>query len=278
MLKQVCQISVLRDGPLAIHSFMGPVDGDMVCSQIIETANRVVVVDAQLLRPYARELRDYVNRLGKPLDRVIVSHAHPDHWFGLEAFADVPIYALPETREQISQMGGSLLDYKRKTLGDLRELVAEKAVIPTHELKAGPETIDGVTLNVIKLENSEAPFLAIIELPEQRVLIAQDLVYHNVYPAVGDKSFRGEYLFDGWIGALRDAQTKDYRLILPGHGEPTDAAVLETVIEYVSFAKKLFESGVTPDEFRSTLLGRYPHFRVPEIVDFSVVFLYFRNW
>jgi glyoxylase-like metal-dependent hydrolase (beta-lactamase superfamily II) len=33
---------------------------------------------------YADEAADYANRLDKPVDRIIVSHGHPDHWSGLE--------------------------------------------------------------------------------------------------------------------------------------------------------------------------------------------------
>jgi glyoxylase-like metal-dependent hydrolase (beta-lactamase superfamily II) len=33
---------------------------------------------------------------GTPIDRVIVTHRHPDRWFGCEYFRDVPVYALAE--------------------------------------------------------------------------------------------------------------------------------------------------------------------------------------
>lgn len=62
----------------------------------------IVLVDGQFLVSCARAFRDYADSLGKPIDRLYVSHRHPDHWFGLgAAFSDVTIYALPETRDFI---------------------------------------------------------------------------------------------------------------------------------------------------------------------------------
>jgi glyoxylase-like metal-dependent hydrolase (beta-lactamase superfamily II) len=38
--------------------------------------NAVVIFDGQLLLPYADEVASYGQRLGKPIDRIILSHVH----------------------------------------------------------------------------------------------------------------------------------------------------------------------------------------------------------
>ncbi|MGO8330485.1 hypothetical protein ACC811_37690, partial [Rhizobium ruizarguesonis] len=55
---------------------------------------------------YARQFREHANSRGKEIDRSYLSHRHPDQWFGLgAAFSDIPIYAVPETKEFLKQHG-----------------------------------------------------------------------------------------------------------------------------------------------------------------------------
>jgi glyoxylase-like metal-dependent hydrolase (beta-lactamase superfamily II) len=268
-------VAIHRNGPITIHSYMSPADGEMVNSHVIETENAVVVIDAQLLRSYAQELRQYVDQLGKPIDRVIISHNHPDHWFGLEYFTDVPIYALPETTRQIDQTGDMLLAWKRE---QLRDTIAANKVVPTHTVEEGTETIDGLEYRFRMIVDGEAPFALLIELPTLKAVIAQDLVYNQIYPCVGEKNASGEELFDGWMSNLRALESGGYELVLCGHGEPTGPAIFEEMIGAVAAAKKAFESGIGPEGLKATMLNKYPHYRVPEVLDFANVFLYFRTW
>ncbi|MCK9460308.1 MAG: MBL fold metallo-hydrolase [Proteobacteria bacterium] len=268
-------IVVKRRGPCTTHTYISPVDGEMVCSHIIETARRLVVVDAQLLVPYAREVREYADALGKPIDRVVVTHTHPDHWMGLEAFFGLHLSALPETADELARIGEYLLDLKRKTLGDR---IARRLVLPIGDLAEGDADLDGVTLRCRRLVDTEAPLMALFELPEQRTLVAQDLVYNRVFPVVGDKNAAGQYLFDGWMRALREAQAEDYDLLLAGHGEPTSTGILGELLEYIEFAKGRFEAGAGEQSLRRELVERYPGYRVPEMLDLMSLFLYHRTW
>lgn len=268
-------ITVLKNSQTTIHTYTSPPDGEMVCSQIIETGRRLVIVDAQLLIPYAREVRSYAERLGKPIDRVIITHAHPDHWMGLEIFRDLPLYALPETRQELAKIGDYLLAYKRKTHGDL---IASSLVVPAHDVQEGDVTIDGLTFRFSRVRNTEAPLMLMVELPELKVLVAQDLVYNHVYLVVGEKSEEGQYLFDGWIKCLQSLQVKGYETVLAGHGEPATPSIFQRLVEYIEYAKQLFESGINEDELKQKILIRYPGYRLPEMLDLMNLFLYHRTW
>ena len=65
-------------------------------SHIIELPSQLILVDGQFFAPYAAELKDYVDRLGKPVTRFYISHEHPDHYIGFgDAFPDVADAASP---------------------------------------------------------------------------------------------------------------------------------------------------------------------------------------
>src|ERR1700730_11543421 len=65
-------ILVSQVGPVKIHSYLSPVDGFHVNTQMIEGPTAVVIFDGQLLLPYADEVASYVQTLGKPVERIIL--------------------------------------------------------------------------------------------------------------------------------------------------------------------------------------------------------------
>src|SRR5882762_11336965 len=107
-------ILVSQFGPVKIHSYLSPADGLQVNAQMIEGPNAVVIFDGQFLLPYADEVASYVRMLGKPVDRIILSHAHTDHWAGLqvltERFPNACVFALEGIAEQVRDSGPARLD------------------------------------------------------------------------------------------------------------------------------------------------------------------------
>src|SRR5262249_13369968 len=147
-------------------------------THIIETKNQLVLVDGQFLVPYAKAFREYADSLGKPIERLYLSHRHPDHWFGTgAAFSDVTIYALPETMSFIQEDGQASLSahWKRGGLAPDRIVVPEKAASP------GEEIIDGVRYVFDRVTDAEIDFDLTIRLPDLGVYFAQDLIYSGTH-------------------------------------------------------------------------------------------------
>ncbi|MEL6574145.1 MAG: MBL fold metallo-hydrolase, partial [Pseudomonadota bacterium] len=73
-----------------------------VNAYIVEGAEGVVVVDATLTQSSSRALREKVDAIGKPLQGVLLTHAHPDHYAGLGNLTDgldVPIVSVEGVRD-----------------------------------------------------------------------------------------------------------------------------------------------------------------------------------
>jgi glyoxylase-like metal-dependent hydrolase (beta-lactamase superfamily II) len=85
----------MADSP-KIHDFMGRfmrLPRDHVYAYVVELADSVVVVDSTIARSDAVALRAKAKSLGKPIEAVLLTHGHPDHYTGLVEFDDLPRYA-----------------------------------------------------------------------------------------------------------------------------------------------------------------------------------------
>lgn len=63
---------------------------DHVNAFVVELEKSVVVVDATLALSSARILREKAESFGKPIEAVLLTHGHPDHYTGLKVFEDLP--------------------------------------------------------------------------------------------------------------------------------------------------------------------------------------------
>lgn len=66
-------------------------------------------------------------------------------------------------------------------------LVPDTIVAPTHEIRLGTLTIDGVKYEFERFVDGEAGEHLIAKLPEQQVMIVQDLGYNDVHCLLWDR-------------------------------------------------------------------------------------------
>ncbi|WP_198042342.1 MBL fold metallo-hydrolase [Kitasatospora azatica] len=250
---------VKRAGNVRIHTFVASFAYNNIANatHIIETENQLVLVDGQFLAPYARAFREYADSLGKPIERLYLSHRHPDHWFGTgAAFADVTIHALPETMSFIEEHG----EDSRSDHWKLGDLLPDRIVVPQKLAGPGEEMIDGVRYVFDRVTDTEIDYHLTIKLPELGVYIAQDLLYS------GTHLYLTKHM-DHWIRVLQDMLVEDYELFLPGHGLPADKNEVARNIEYLSAARQAIGNGLADDAFKDFMLQRYPERRCPGIFD-----------
>jgi glyoxylase-like metal-dependent hydrolase (beta-lactamase superfamily II) len=167
------EIALTRSGDVCIHTYTAPDDGWCVNSHIVETANGLVVVDAQYTLIYAREVLAYAAGLGKPIMRLYITHYHPDHLLGAPAFP-CPIYALASVAAKIDAVGERVAAEEHEKYGHAIPLRAER---PGQIVAPGIETIDGIRFELLHLQHAETQDSLMVGLPDHGVLITQDLIY-----------------------------------------------------------------------------------------------------
>jgi glyoxylase-like metal-dependent hydrolase (beta-lactamase superfamily II) len=258
-------MTIIPFGDVRIHSYMAPEAAVFANTQIIEMKRRLIVVDTQFLRPHAQEVRAYADSLKKPIERVIVTHSHPDHWFGNEFFKDTPIFALDEVTDEIRANGDTFIRDYGAAVGDA---VTKEKVLPTRTVTPGIENIDGVELIYTKVNGAEAGINLAIELPGQKVLIAQDLLFNRVHGFFGQKEI------DPWIDAVRGFMAKKYDLVLVGHGLPGGMQVIADMERYLLDAQGALKASRDIGSLKKALMGKYPFYQGEFILDISGRYLY----
>lgn len=264
----------------SIHTYTSPEEGGLDNTQIIETKNKLIVIDAQFLLPHAKEAREYINSLNKPIECLIISHSHPDHWFGSELFADTKICALKEVKAEIEQSGDMIIN-NYQFINQAAPLVPVKKTVPSYILEEGNLTIDGLDMVVKKVTGTEADTITMIEIPKDKVLIAQDVVYSDchIFLAQNDNDRAN------WIKTLEELKGNNYELVLGGHGTPTTNKVFAEMIQYIKDAgeciKKITsekkDNNEKAEEYKKYIKEKYLNYKAASLIDITSSYLFPQN-
>ncbi|WP_413873881.1 MBL fold metallo-hydrolase [Albidovulum sp.] len=258
---------------VTIHTYNSPEEGLYVASQIVETTAGLVVFDAVFHTAHAEELANYIAGLGKPVNRIVLSHIHPDHWSGLGVlharFPDAPIQAFPEITAYVRKNGQKILDARNAAFGPV---VAKTPTPPDHDLAVGSETIGGVRFEFERQPDGESDWQTIVRLPDAGVVMAFDLVF----PAKTHLFTVANY-YDHWVEILQGLKgnaAKGYDTVMIGHGKPVGFDVIDGNISYLRKAKELHAANSTAESYAEALKGAYPGYYGGGWVDFSSLLLY----
>lgn len=196
-------------------------EGFMSNAGFVITRDGVVVFDALASPPLAEKLVSLIRQItDQPIKRVIVSHYHADHFYGLQVFkalgAEIWAHRLAE--------GATRTEEAALRLAQRKEVLSPWVNDDTQLLEAdrflGDETdfeMGGVqfTLRHVGPAHSSEDLAMLVK--RDGVLYAGDLVFRGRVPFVGDADSRA------WIAALDKLIALDPGVLVPGHGEPSHA-------------------------------------------------------
>ncbi len=237
--------------------------GFIVNTGFIVTNDGVVVIDTGVSRRFGEQQRAAIEKLtGKKILRVYLTHHHPDHFLGNQAYADVPIYALPATRNGIAQQGEAFSDNMYRLIGDwMRDT---RLTPPTQDAKAGKETLGGHDLELLALQGHTPGDLVIFD-HTTGVLFAGDLVFNNRAATTPNATIAT------WLTTLATLQTLPFKTLVPGHGAVTsDKAPIAQTQAYLQWLETTLQQGAAqgldmnevmqtpiPEQFKNVALAQH---------------------
>lgn len=203
--------------------------GNIVNAAFIVTDKGVVVVDTGPSFAYGKAFRAAIASVtDKPVIQVLLTHHHPDHVLGNQAFDDVAIAALAGTKKLLQEQGDHMAENMYRMVGD--SMRGTEILLPTQIVEEGLMEIGGHPLRLLSLTGHTGADLAILD-ERTGVLFAGDLVFYQRALATPNTPSLEEWLTD-----IDTLERLSWRLVVPGHGPlATDHQPFKQMRDYLSW-------------------------------------------
>jgi glyoxylase-like metal-dependent hydrolase (beta-lactamase superfamily II) len=225
---------------LSIQRFTSSEAGAWSNAYLIGGESDAILFDVFMLGRDAAQLADGILSSGKTLKTVMISHAHPDHFMGLEEitarFPNARVVSTANIVADIRQDGPwilSLLQGKLGPEGPRRFVVPEVLTEPLLNL-------EGSKLDVVEFGEGESKHNATVYVSNLRALLSADLVYHNTH------LYLQEQHLQGWLARLDELEEfakPRVSTIYPGHGAAGDLSLIAQTRGYLRDFAGALESG-----------------------------------
>lgn len=179
----------------------------------------------------------------KPIKRVIVSHYHADHIYGLQVFKDmgVEIWAHVDGQEYLaSEETEKLLVQRRDSLfpwvdEKTRLVAADKWLTGNANFEMG-----GLHFELHHVGPAHAPDDMVMFVQEDSVLYAADLIFIGRVPFVGTADSRN------WLLAIDKVIAFKPKFMITGHGKASQTPIDDLVFtrDYLTYMRKVMGKAV----------------------------------
>jgi glyoxylase-like metal-dependent hydrolase (beta-lactamase superfamily II) len=212
--------------------------GFMSNAGFVVTNDGVVVFDALGTPELGRAMIAAIARVTpKPIRRVVVSHYHADHIYGLQALkaAGATIWAHRKAQAYLaSPQAAERLAQRRN---DLFPWVDNDTVVVAPDVWLDGDTdfrMGGLTFRILYSRGAHSPEDVMMYVVEDRLLFAGDLVFAGRIPYVGNADSAG------WLTSMDAMIALSPAVVIPGHGPASRdiARDFRLTREYLAYLRK----------------------------------------
>ena len=183
---------------------------------IFDTTAGAVIVDTGPSRRYGEALSKLARELtGKEIARVYLTHFHPDHVFGNQAFSADKIAAPKGVIDGLKAMGEGFADSMYRVAGDWMR--GTELVLPTKVLVNDVEDFGNRRIRSLVMRGHTESDLVLFD-ERSGILIGGDLAFLDRAPTTPNADI------ERWRISLANLGGIPHRLLVPGHGPAENSA------------------------------------------------------
>jgi glyoxylase-like metal-dependent hydrolase (beta-lactamase superfamily II) len=218
--------------------------GFMSNAGFVVTRDGVIVYDALGTPALGQAMLTAIRKVTpQPIKRVIVSHYHADHIYGLQAFKAVGAEIWAHRKAQQYLSSGAAADRLAQRRADLAPWVDDKTVLVPPDLWLDGDTSfrqGGFTFRLVYSEGAHSPEDLMLFVEEERLLFAGDLIFAGRVPFVGNADSAG------WLKAMDKMIALKPTVVVPGHGPVSRDVERDLVLtrDYLAFLRQAMAGAV----------------------------------
>ncbi|WP_278264388.1 MBL fold metallo-hydrolase [Nocardia sp. AG03] len=241
----------------AIQDLPGGGQFSPTTSTLVIGPTESVLVDTQYLPHEVDQVIEQIELSGTRLVSIFVTHAHADHYFGLQRLLDryptARAYALPSVAAAIA---AELPAHRHQWAGLFEGSALDNTIVP-ESLHTDTLHVDGHELRVIELPQADIGPTGIVHIPDLRAVVAGDVAYNGINPFL---AATGPDQWQRWIDSIDTIAALDPETVIAGHKRPElsdSSACLQTTRSYI----EAFTTAVTKtDNTRELVAGMTTRF------------------
>jgi glyoxylase-like metal-dependent hydrolase (beta-lactamase superfamily II) len=204
-------IIVGRDGVLVVDTGMGPRNAETVLGEVKKITNQ-------------------------PVRYLTVTHFHPEHGMGAQAFPSSTTLIYPTAQKiELLEKGQAMINEFSGVSTEIADLLKPVnfrmpniTFSDTAEVDLGDFMVQLLHFGSAHTRGDEFVFL-----PKQRLVFGGDVVINRFFPIMADSDSSGV----NWIDALQRLEDLKPAIVVPGHGEIADVGVITAMREYLVFVR-----------------------------------------
>ena len=231
-------------------------------STLVTGERDAVLIDAQFLKSEIAALGDLIERSGKRLTAIYVTHAHGDHCLGLGTlvgrFPEAKALATAPVAATLNATIAEQVPLYQSFFGDE---VAEPEVLPS-AMDRDVIELEGEELRVVSVGQGDIPDSTVVHIPSIDTVVAGDVAYNRIHPILAQQS---EDQMEQWIASLDAIERLAPAVVIAGHKQQdaSDADVATIVggtRSYIRDFRDAVAASTNAEEIVATLSAKYPDY------------------
>ena len=255
------EVRINDHGPnsLSTKTFFSDESGFAVASVIVMGKEEAAVLDTQWSLSNGHRVAAEILETGKQLKTIYITHAHPDHYFGLapiaEAFPEAKVVALAEVANTINKQMFGKVDHWVNIIGPTN--VPRKA-INIEPLQENFFELEGERIEIIPKVMGDLKYNTVVWVPSIKTLYGSDVLFNQAHPFTCEITAEER---KQWYKDVEMLEGYGAEVVIPGHqkpGMPFDASNFKFMKDYLIATEEEIEKTTETGDFFYNMAMRFP--------------------
>ena len=255
------EVRINDHGPdlLSTKVFFSDETGFSVGSVIVMGNKEAALIDAQWSLSNGHRVAAEVLETGLNLKYIYVTHAHPDHYFGLgpisEAFPEAKVIALPEVASTINKQMFGKVEHWIDIIGPTN---TPTKAINIESLTENYFELEGQRIEIIPEVMGDLKYNTVVWIPSIKTLYGSDVLFNQSHPFTCEITAEERRQ---WFEDIERLEKLGAEVVIPGHqkpGMPFDYSSFTFMKDYLIATEEELANTETTGDFFYNMALRFP--------------------